>query len=45
MESGVTVTRPPEEEGICPPGTETLLTMEELEAIAEGETWAFLTLK
>ena len=36
------MTTPTEEEGKCPPGTETLLTMEELEAIAEGETWAFL---
>ena len=30
-------------EDICPPGTEAMLTMEELEAIAEGETWACLT--
>ena len=31
------------EDDICPPGTEAMLTMEELEAIAEGETWEFLT--
>ena len=31
------------EQDICPPGTEAMLTMEELEAIAEGETWACLT--
>ena len=42
MESGVAVTAD-KEENICPPGTETLLTMDELEAIAEGKTWAFLT--
>ena len=42
MESGVAVTAD-EEENICPPGTETLLTMDELEAIAEGKTWAFFT--
>ena len=28
------------EEDICPLGTEAILTMQELEAIAQGETWA-----
>ena len=40
MQSGV-ATAPKED--ICPPGTEAMLTMEELEAIAEGETWECLT--